>query len=159
LLTSTGKNTGEEIIAAIVAINADGPSTQGADSASGILYQDTPLSAPTLVSAVADDDTSVTVTWTDMTDATSATGFAAINKYKVEWRLTGSGTSGWTNSLETADGDTVTLQITGLTTLTEYDFRVSAQNIFGYGPANNDAAALSATTQGVPSAPAKPTIS
>jgi hypothetical protein len=93
-----------------------------------------------------------------MTDASTAAGYNAITKYKVEYRVSGSGAAGWAVFGETADGDTVTTSVTGLTTLTDYDFRVSAYNAFGYGPANNDASVVSTRTQGVPAAPAKPTL-
>ena len=158
LLSSTGNTVGTEIVAAIIAVNGDGASSRSPDSDDGVLYQDSPASAPTLSSATATSTSAVTVAWTDMTDASTAAGYNAITKYKVEYRVTGSGSAGWAVSGETADGDTVSYSVTGLTTLTNYDFRVSAYNAFGYGPANNDASVVSTRTQGVPFAPAKPTL-
>ncbi len=88
-------------------------------------------------------DTQVSLVWS----APASTGGASISDYQVEYKLTSSGS--WSVF---ADGvsDDHTAVVTGLTNALSYDFRVTAVNSIGAGPASDP---VSSTPQAFPGAP------
>jgi PKD repeat protein len=104
--------------------------------------------APTSLVAMAIDDTSIGLTW----DAPVDDGGSALTGYQIEAETPIGG--GW--SVLTADtGDTMTTAvIAGLTASTEYNFRVSAINAIGTGPASNEDDATTDSGVTPPTAPA-----
>ncbi len=78
----------------------------------------------------------ITATW----EAPTNTGDSAITRYELQHRVAGA--SAWEPAIATADADTLTLIITGLTNGTEYEVRVYAVN----GQGNGNPATDTATT-------------
>ena len=82
--------------------------------------------APTGVTAKADSDTAITVSWTAPTD----NGGAAITGYKVMWKMS-SADAYVADDMATAAADATSHQVTGLTASTAYTFKVMATNAKG----------------------------
>lgn len=78
--------------------------------------------------------------------------FQSINDVQIQFATSDSGP--WTNfSDQVIGGSSGTSEITGLTSLTTYYFRVRAQNYFGYSPWSNTTSAFVYTPPSTPAAP------
>ncbi len=89
-----------------------------------------PAQAPGAINDLSSDFTTTTaiLSWSAPSD-----GGSAITEYEVQYGTVTSGTFGSTYTDDASPGAT----ITGLTTGTEYQFRVVAKNSIGTGPASN----------------------
>ena len=131
----------------VTACNSSGCSD--IDSANPAAFLETTRSvtspvAPTRLTATANGETRIELSWT----APSDDGGASIEGYKIEVSTNG---STWSD-LEANSGDaTTTYSHTGLTAGSTRHYRVSAINSVGTGPASNtDDATTSLATQGSP---------
>ena len=86
--------------------------------------------APTGVTATADSDTAITVSWTAPADPDGA----PVTGYKVMWKMS-SATDYADADMAEVMADATMHQVTGLTASTEYTFKVMAKNAKGYGAA------------------------
>src|SRR6185437_9092256 len=93
--------------------------------------------------------TTVTLVWS------APTAGGAASAYNVEYRVTG--TSTWTMAIQGAS--TTTYQVTGLAPSTTYDFRVTATNPSGLGPASAVVTAATPANVALPGTPANVTAS
>ena len=132
----TGLTAGSTRYYRVSAINSAGTSApSSADSAT----TDSPPAAtapdaPTGLTATADGQTEIDLSWT----APSDDGGAAINGYKIE---VSTGGSSWTNLVADTGSTTTSYSHTGLTAGTTRHYRVSAINSAGTGPASSSDAA------------------
>ena len=128
----TGLTAGSTRYYRVSAINSAGTSApSSADSAT----TDSPPAAtapdaPTGLTATADGQTEIDLSWT----APSDDGGAAINGYKIE---VSTGGSSWTNLVADTGSTTTSYSHTGLTAGTTRHYRVSAINSAGTGPASS----------------------
>jgi hypothetical protein len=99
--------------------------------------------APTGLSATANGDLQVGVSWT----APTWLGGSAILDYVVEYSSDGTNFSTFADGTSTAS----TADVTGLTLGTTYTFRVKATNSTGTGAASSTATAVAVTLPGTPS--------
>ena len=104
--------------------------------------------APTDLSATADGQTTIDLSWTAPTN----TGGVDITGYRIE--VSPNGTSNWTNQVANTGDANTSYSHTGLTAGTTRHYRVSAINTVGTGTASNVATATTATpTVTAPGAP------
>ena len=115
-----------EVVAQVSAVNAKGTSAASTVSSSGALIKTEPplMSAPTQSTVLS---TSIAVTFIALT-TDSEIGGSPITKYILSHRLTSAG------SYTETDVGVVTSPITisGLTPNSQYDFIISAYNLFGH---------------------------
>ena len=104
-------------------------------------------SAPTNVSAAADGDSAIDVSW----EAPLDDGGAAITRYEVRWSADGS--TGWRTAGSTPDGTTLTYKDTGMTFGTTRYYRVAARNNQGVSAWSDPPYASATTLAGVPGQP------
>jgi hypothetical protein len=91
--------------------------------------------------------TSLSITWSALT-LSSYTGGSAITSYKLEWDQ---GTSTWAILVGDPVGYTsLSYTSSGLTAGTSYKYRLTAQNVYGWGVVSNE---VTMTPLGVPSIP------
>lgn len=141
--THQGAPAGKALLYRVQAINSVGPGP-----ASAVEEVTTPMPSvpgvPMSVSAAADSDTAITVTWM----APDGMGASAITGYMVQraYMMSDGMMSAWTNTACT--GTAMTCMDTGLTAETTYYYRVRAKNAEGYGE-YSDGMAM-ATTQATP---------
>ena len=83
---------------------------------------------PTSVTATANSDTAITVSWTAPADPTSA----PVTGYKVMWKMS-SATDYAAADMATVAATATSYQVTGLTASTAYTFKVVATSADGYG--------------------------
>ena len=142
-LDVTGLTNGTTYTFTVRATNAAGDSALSEGSAPVTPAAPTAPAAPLDVTA-APASTSATVSWTAPSD-----GGSAITKYTI---TPYSGSTAVTSRAVTVTGGppATTATVTGLTNGTPYNFRVTATNAIGTGPAGTSAAV---TPAGVPSAP------
>ena len=96
--------------------------------------------APTGVTATADSPTAVTVSWTAPED----NGGTDITGYKVMWKM--SDADAYADAdMATAAADATSHQVTGLTEMTAYAFKVMATNAKGDSEASAEATATTGT--------------
>ncbi len=105
--------------------------------------------APTGLTATADGQTTINLSWT----APTTTGGAAITGYRIE--VSPNGTSNWTNLQANTGLTTTSYSHTGLSAGDTRHYRVSAINSAGTGAASNVASATTSTP--TITAPAAPT--
>jgi hypothetical protein len=124
-------SVGEEIVAAVIATNAFGDSTQSADSSSGATYKTLPSapgSSPTLNEQT---ETSITVDWATLT-LDAETGGSTILSYNLVYDE-GSGDDTFVSLLgESPYSTATTYQKGGLTTDTVFEFKYRAYNKYGW---------------------------
>ena len=128
----TGLTAGSTRYYRVSAINSAGTS---APSSTDSATTDSPPAAtapdaPTGLTATADGQTEIDLSWT----APSDDGGAAINGYKIE---VSTGGSSWTNLVADTGSTTTNYSHTGLTAGTTRHYRVSAINSAGTGPASS----------------------
>ena len=128
----TGLTAGSTRYYRVSAINSAGTS---APSSTDSATTDSPPAAtapdaPTGLTATADGQTEIDLSWT----APSDDGGAAINGYKIE---VSTGGSSWTNLVADTGSTTTSYSHTGLTAGTTRHYRVSAINSAGTGPASS----------------------
>ena len=134
----TGLTNGTAYTFTVTATNAVG--TSAASSASNSVTPATVPGAPTIGTVTA-GNTQATVTWAAPAD----NGGSAITSY------TATAVEDGTKSCTTADGSTLTCDVTGLTNGTAYTFTVTATNAVGNSAASS--ASSSVTPATVPGAP------
>ena len=134
----TGLTNGTAYTFTVTATNSAG--TSAASSASNSVTPATVPGAPTIGAATV-GNAEATVTWT----APASDGGAAITSY------TATAVEDNTKSCTTADGSTLTCDVTGLTNGTAYTFTVTATNSAGTSAASS--ASNSVTPATVPGAP------
>ncbi len=139
----TGLTAGTTVHYRVSAINSEGPGA-ASNSASATTVITAPA-APTSLTATADGQTIINLSWTAPTN----TGGAAITGYQIESSPTG---DSWTNLVDNTRLTTTTYAHTGLSGGTTVHYRVSAINSAGTGIASQTASATTAVT-----APAAPT--
>ena len=103
---------------------SDSAATAEASVIISITDVDEPPDAPATptVSAVADSNTRLTVTWAAPANA----GRPDIDSYDVQYRVSGSGT--WSDGPQNVTATTTTATVTGLAANTEYEVQVRATN-------------------------------
>ncbi len=143
----TGLAAGTTVHYRVSAINSEGPGA-ASNSASATTVITAPA-APTSLTATADGQTIINLSWTAPTN----TGGAAITGYQIESSPTG---DSWTNLVDNTGLTTTTYAHTGLSAGTTVHYRVSAINSEGPGAASNSASATTSTSI-VITAPAAPT--
>ena len=128
----------------VSAINLQGTSDQS-DVAMATTMDAMVPDAPTGVTATADSDMAITVSWTAPADPAGA----PVTGYKVMWKMS--------SAMDYADADMAMVaadmmshQVTGLTPSMEYAFKVMAMNAKGYGDASDE---VMETTQATNTAP------
>ena len=107
--------------------------------------------APTSLTATADGQTIITLSWTVPSD----NGGAAIIGYQIEVSPTGIGDT-WTNLVDNTESTTTTYAHTGLSAGTTRHYRVRAINSVGAGSASNPASTTTSAPT-VATAPGAPT--
>jgi len=101
--TLTGRALNDDILAGVISVNAEGSSPQSPDSSTTVKIQSAPTAFPGSLAATTNSDVAVTVTWTDLNDASTDAGYNAITKYVVYYRT---GSAAW-SSVDTTDGNVV----------------------------------------------------
>ena len=129
----------------VSAINSAGTGpASSSDSATTEASPVTKPGAPTGLTATANGQTQIDLSWT----APSDDGGAAITGYRIEVSTDG---SSWTNLVADTGSTTTSYSHTGLTAGTTRHYRVSAINSAGTGPASNtDSATTDSASQAVP---------
>jgi len=126
----------------IAAVNSIGTGSYSTINTSGALIRTVPaaMAAPTAGSSTT--DTQIQIDWVAL--AGSSTGNSPITSYEVYWD-NGSGTT----SIQLVDSLVLTYTQIGLSSGTDYKFKVRAKNIYGNGPFSTEttikAAAVPAT--------------
>ena len=148
----TGLTAGTTVHYRVSAINSEGA---GAASNPASATTSTPIvitapAAPTSLTATADGQTTINLSWTEPSD----NGGAPIIGYQIESSPTG--TDSWTDLEGNTNSTATTYAHTGLTAATTVHYRVSAINSEGAGAASNPASATTSTST-VITAPAAPT--
>ena len=100
------------------------------------MYFLTVPTAPRSLMIVDVTDTTVTLSW-----RTPDPPNGIITQYQVQYRIANSGDSFGNNEVNTTTTD-LTYTVTGLTTNTEYDFRVRAFTVVGRGRPSNIVTAI-----------------
>ena len=108
---------------------------------------------PTGVTATADSDTAVTVSWTAPTDV----GGNTIAKYRVMWKMSSATDYADADMAMTADAMAMSHQVTGLTRGMDYTFKVVALDADDMAISAYSAAAME-TTHDVPGMPTGVTV-
>lgn len=108
------------------AVNSEGTTASNNDSGTS--------TAPVAPTAIADLTANIGDTLVDLSWSAPNDGGSAITGYVVEYKLTSEPTT-WTDAGHTGTG--TTLQITGLTNDSSYDFRVYAVNAIGTSTVSN----------------------
>ena len=103
--------------------------------------------APTGLTATADGGTAINLSWS----APVTAGSSAITGYRIE--VSSNGGSTWTDLVANTQSTATTYRHTALLPGTTRDYRVSAINGQGTGPASNVAQATTVRAAGVPGAP------
>ena len=134
--THTGLTAGRTYYYQARATNAGGTMGAWSTQVSATVLAAPTLSAPQSLAAAADDEM-ITLTWT-----APATG--AASGYHYRYGMTGGTMGNWMDA-----GNVLTVDVSGLTNGTGYDFEVRGYNSQGNGPA----ASVSGTPQGVPDMP------
>ena len=162
LMAATGNSIGTAIQVKVTATNSDGTSTGCSASTPYMvgsetepMYASAPTTSVSLLTATPasspNGNTEIVVSWTDLTLAQS--GYSDVTNYTVLYYLY---SNALTPSSVVVSGTTSTVTLTGLTTLSTYYIQVYSTNIYGNGPTTT---AVSTSTEGVPVAPAQPTLS
>jgi titin len=101
---------------------------------------------PTGITAMADSDTAVTVSWTAPTDV----GGNTIAKYRVMWKMSSAADYADADMAMTADAMAMSHQVTGLTRGMDYIFKVVAldANDMAIGAYSMEAPAMNAVGNG-----------
>jgi len=140
----TGEALNEVINVQVKIVTEEGISLITTKLDSTIVYQSTPTTYPVVATSTAtpkdlSGNTTMVIAWVHLSDATNDVGYNDVTEYKIECK-TVLGTD-WTtitpitfDSSATLDAASVTADFAGLIPLTEYEFRISASNDFGYGP-------------------------
>ncbi len=149
----TGLSAGTTRHYRVSAINSVGT---GATSTSASTTTSAPTviaapAAPTSLTATADGQTIITLSWTVPSD----NGGAAIIGYQIEVSPTGIGDT-WTNLVDNTESTTTTYAHTGLSAGTTRHYRVRAINSVGAGSASNPASTTTSAPT-VATAPGAPT--
>ena len=100
--------------------------------------------APTSLTAAADADTAIDLSWTAPADS----GSSAVVGYRIEWST--NDTTGWSDLVANTNSTGTTYKHTGLASASTWYYRVSAINALGPGMSSNVA---NATTKAKPRAP------
>ncbi len=143
--TITGLTNGAPYQVQVRAVNAQGDGDWSGSAAA------TPVAVPMAPTALTFTvgENYITAAWTAPTD----NGGSDILRYELEHREADA--PEWEPAIATADADTLTLTIPGLTKGTEYDVQVYAVNAEGNG---NPTEILSETPVSTPDAPNAPTL-
>ena len=137
----TGLTAGNTRHYRVSAINSEGVGTaSNTDSATTEAAPATKPGAPTGLTATADGQTEIDLSWTEPSDD----GGATITGYKIEVSTDG---SNWSDLVSDTGSTTTSYSHTGLTAGATRHYRVSAINSEGAGPASNTD---SATTDSAP---------
>lgn len=145
-ITITGLNANTTYFINVVAVNAAGNSVASVDVST--TTTNVVPAAPTIGTATPHLN-SVTITWT----APTANGGSPITGYEVFFGLAGASGVKFGPTLSSA---TLTVDVTGLSAATSYNFYVVAINALGNGPVSGNATAT--TTNVVPNAPSGVTV-
>ena len=105
-----------------------GPASNTANATTGQTVQTTVPGAPTSLSATANGNTRINLSWT----APGSTGGSAITGYKIE--SSPNGTANWSDLVANTSSSTTTYAHTGLAAGTTRHYRVSAINTNGPAP-------------------------
>jgi len=124
-------------------INSIGQGQASSVNTSGARIRRVP-SAMTVPSKSFGDMTSITLSWTALSSA-SDTGNSPITEYNIYWDQ-GSGGSA-TSSIYL--GASTSYTITGLSTGSNYKFKVRAKNVYGYGPFSAEVTLQASTVPGI----------
>ena len=141
----TGLTAGTTRHYRVSAINSAGTSpASNTDSATTAAAPATRPGAPTGLTATADGQTEIDLSWT----APSYDGGASITGYRIEVSTDG---SSWSDLVADTGSTTTSYSHTGLTAGATRHYRVSAINSAGTGPASNsDSATTDSASQAVP---------
>ena len=147
--TLTGRVVGNAIRAKVRAHNSNGWGAYSQLNAAGALVEDLPvkLAAPVFAHASSTKST-IVLTWSALTGDSAGGGAVSITNYVVEWLPPGA--SSWATHVTTT---ALTATSTGLSGGQTYQYRVYAQNKYGFGPVSD---VLSAVPAEAPAAPAAP---
>lgn len=142
--TVTGLSPNTQYYFRVAAVNSVGTS---AYSSSIAVTTDTTPGAPTALTSSSKTGSAVSLYWT----APASDGGEAISNYTVQW---GTDNVNWPNSINTGSGTAASVgspfAITGLTSNTQYYFRVAAINSVGTGSYSTSIAVTTDTTPGAP---------
>ena len=101
--------------------------------------------APTSLTAAADADTAIDLSWTEPADS----GNSAVIGYRIE--VSPNDTTGWYTLVSNTNSTGTTFKLTSLASASTWYFRVSAINSAGFGMSSNVASATTTTARpGVP---------
>ncbi len=125
----------------VSATNSQGTSTVSSVNTSGARTRRAPaaMAAPVKVSG---DQTQISLSWTALTSSAD-TGNSAITAYQLYWD-NGSGTT----SQLVYSGTATTATVTGLSSGTNYKFKVRAENVYGYGSYSSEVTISASTVPG-----------
>jgi titin len=122
----------------VAAVNAEGASSEAALTSIPAVVP----GAPTGLSVTGKTQTSIALSWSAPVD----NGGRAITDYQIEWSTNGSTWNTFTDGVSIATSATVT----GLTRSLNYEFKISAKNPEGAGPASSALSAIPATSPATP---------
>jgi hypothetical protein len=131
LKSELGLQLGDQILAKAFATNINGNSAVSASSISSIVVQGSPQSMITGFSIISKTLDSATFSW-NLQSSLPDQGYSSIVTYVIQ----SNGGSGTTYSdLSPAYSSNInTATITGLSSQTDYSFKIYSTNIFGNGP-------------------------
>jgi len=129
------------IVVRVSATNSEGPGATSPENTSGATVKTVPVQMSAVYEGTGSTSTSIVLEWAALT-STSDTGDSAITTYNLYW----DDNTGTTN-IYLMDSLVTTYTVTGLTTGSDYIFKVSASNFYGDGDFSADA---TFTISGVP---------
>lgn len=147
---------GTEIVAQAEAHNVYGYGPVSASSSGGILASTTPdqMAVPTMNNSTT-TSSSLVVDWTAL--ATNEAGYSDATSYNLYWDAGSSGASFVSLVGESSDSTATSYTVsTGITEGNDYQFKVRAKNVHGYGDFSS---VVTLVPSSVPDAPSTPTTS